>query len=285
MSALDELGALVRGSVPGDVGFITIAVEGALIVACRGTRVDGFKFPITETKGFAVNWADLLTDANFLPDKIDEGVFAHAGFVRAFRSIEGELENAIQSVPNDTPLWFTGHSLGAAITSLAAYKYRNRPGALYTSGSPRVGNDRFADTLLRQMPAVYRFVHNRDFVTTVPPAGLPLMVNPGAWLDFLNPFGAHTSGYTHVGTLKFITGRGTSEVKDGESAKNDLLSLAGDAFSFAAEMGDVITRNFAPLDPSQWPVSFEAVADHAPVYYANKLFNACERESAPARAR
>jgi hypothetical protein len=83
-------------------------------------------------------------------------------------------------------------------------------------------------------------------------------------------------GYKHVGKVKFITGKNSWSILDGEGARNSIAALAADAFSHARDIADVLRRGVSAADLGSWPVPYDAVADHAPVYYANKLFNACE---------
>ncbi len=63
-------------------------------------------------------------------------------------------------------LWFTGHSLGAALATLAANRYKKVQG-LYTFGSPMVGDAEFIKEF--QVPQHFRIVNNRDIVALVPP--------------------------------------------------------------------------------------------------------------------
>src|SRR5262249_14299388 len=61
--------------------------------------------------------------------------------------------------------FYTGHSLGAALATLAAT--RRAPQAVYTFGSPRVGKEAFVRSLM-SIP-IYRVVDDEDVVTRVPP--------------------------------------------------------------------------------------------------------------------
>lgn len=72
---------------------------------------------------------------------------------------------------------FTGHSLGgamAAISVINSVKYgglkplTNSP-MLITYGQPRVGNDIFANELMKYVPIVYRVTRYGDIVTNIPP--------------------------------------------------------------------------------------------------------------------
>jgi pimeloyl-ACP methyl ester carboxylesterase len=276
---LDPLLATGYSVTPGaakDTQFLAIESKEVLIVAFRGTRLEGFSIPFLNTRGFDLKWGDVVTDARFLPVVMESNVFVHEGFLKAFRDIEDEFGVVVErALSNRRPVWFCGHSLGAALATLAAYKYRDRAQGLYTFGSPRVGNGSFANALISSLPNICRFVHHRDFVTTVPPEGLPISFDASAWLNFLNSLRDHKPvGYAHVGQLKFISGQKTWEIKDGESARGSIAAIAADAFAHAKEVADVLTHGFSITNPGSWPIAFDAVADHSPIYYTNKIFNA-----------
>ena len=89
-------------------------------------------------------------------------------------------------------IWFTGHSLGGALATLAADRCIRQGamlglgdlGGVYTFGSPLVGNRHFADGFnSRVRGRSFRFVNDQDGVTKVPP-------------QFL--------GYCHVNTERFV---------------------------------------------------------------------------------
>jgi hypothetical protein len=101
-----------------------------------------------------------------------------------------------------------------------------------------------------------------------------------AWLNFLSSLRDHKPvGYAHLGQLKFITGQKTWEIKDGESARDSIAAIAADAFAHAKEVADVLTHGFSITNPGSWPIPFDVVADHSPIYYTNKIFNASEEAS------
>jgi triacylglycerol lipase len=66
------------------------------------------------------------------------------------------------------PALYAGHSLGAALATLVAF--RHAPAALYAFGSPRVGDVKLA-AALEGVP-LYRVVDDADLVATVPPEAL-----------------------------------------------------------------------------------------------------------------
>ena len=71
----------------------------------------------------------------------------HRGFKAALLEVWTDLENYVSNLQKDNlKIWITGHSLGAALATLAADRYGNVQG-LYTYGSPRVGDQDFKKDL------------------------------------------------------------------------------------------------------------------------------------------
>jgi triacylglycerol lipase len=138
------------------------------------------------------NW---LTDAdiNQVSDPFVAGM-VHKGFLDALNGEWPNLLTSIQALPPCRPLWITGHSLGAALATLAsswlAAKSISVQG-VYTYGSPRVGSIAFYS---HYKPNQYRFVNNNDIVPHVP-------------LE-VSLFGLHVFLYKHVGTLGYLNRQG-----------------------------------------------------------------------------
>jgi hypothetical protein len=139
------------------------ASDGHAFVAFRGTQPDKLR--------------DCLTDAQALLQPWREAQRVHAGFLQAYRrsAIKDGIEQQLQAWRRDYPqlkVSYTGHSLGAALATLAA---ADAPGStLMTFGSPRVGNDAFADSFTG-ITAVSRYVDCCDVVTEVP-IPIPLLL-------------------------------------------------------------------------------------------------------------
>ncbi len=112
------------------------------------------------------------------------GLLVHEGFQADFEGVRAAAEAAVAGLPDDLPLYVTGHSMGGAVAQLAAAALEGRRvAAAYTFGSPRVATRAF-DALVR-VPH-YRVVHDRDLVPGVPPAaagfrhtGDPRLLLPG----------------------------------------------------------------------------------------------------------
>jgi triacylglycerol lipase len=132
-----------------------------VIVAFRGTQPKALK--------------DWITDAKFAFQRKGPVGEVHRGFWDAFDSVRDEVQGHIDRFrDNAQSLWFTGHSLGAALAVLAVAQLRlrhDRPvNGLYTFGQPRVGDADFCAAFNNDFGTrTFRFVNNNDIVTRVPP--------------------------------------------------------------------------------------------------------------------
>jgi len=118
----------------------------------------------------------------------------HQGFERGLEQVWGEVSATLaQFQDNGQSLWFTGHSLGAALATLAVAHLRAPPSdkpvyGLYTYGQPRVGDREFEQHFNTDFKArAFRFVNNNDLVTRVP---------------------ARVGGFSHVGTFLYFDSKG-----------------------------------------------------------------------------
>jgi pimeloyl-ACP methyl ester carboxylesterase len=147
-----------------------------LLVAFRGTQPD--------------QWADILADAKVSQVPWDVGQ-VHSGFAGALKDIWPNLSSKLGTLARGRSVWFCGHSLGAALATLAAYRYEGTSGVC-TLGSPRVGDPAFAAAFnARVASKSLRYVNDEDVVTHVPP---PVLL---AWR------------YMHVDPRRFIAPDGT----------------------------------------------------------------------------
>lgn len=99
--------------------------------------------------------------------------FVHAGFLSSWLATRTQVLNAVSSALAAHPgysIVATGHSLGAAIATIAAAEMRTKGYnvALYNYGSPMVGNSFFAKFVTNQSGGNYRVTHQSDLVPKLP---------------------------------------------------------------------------------------------------------------------
>jgi triacylglycerol lipase len=112
----------------------------------------------------------------------------HAGFRAAYESVGKDIEEELLKLGN-LPLYITGHSLGAALATVATQRLEHNPrirekiAACYTFGSPRVGNSEYD---LEFKSPIYRVVNTTDIVTVIPLLAM---------------------GYIHIGDVRYLGAR------------------------------------------------------------------------------
>ena len=178
---------------------------------------------------------DWLSNLKTLPADWPEGGLVHRGFMEALDEVWGDIEGCIAAI--DRPMFYTGHSMGGALATLAASRSTRPPCAVYTFGSPRVGNSDFVATL-KNIP-VYRVVNDRDIVPTVPPSQAPVY-------------------FWHVGEHCHITDDNRLLVNSTETSASEEEEER--APSLLAAMG--YTGLLSPI---------RSLADHAPINYVARL--------------
>lgn len=137
-----------------------------LVLQGKGTRTGETAVVIrgTDTK------FDWVTDAKMAVEPGPTGFGNHAGFNRAYKSMERQLKSALDGVRG--PVHVVGHSLGGAVASIAAADMMGSAMApkLYTFGAPRAGLAGFASALTKGLKAenIYRAYSLGDPVPMVP---------------------------------------------------------------------------------------------------------------------
>jgi hypothetical protein len=204
-------------SCGGSHGFLALDEDANLaVLSFRGTDKD--------------DPSDLGDDLNAWPEEWQAGGKVHTGFAGALLEIWDQADLTLAKLGGYKML-YTGHSLGAAMATLAASL--RTPTALYTFGCPRVG-DRDFIAVLQKLDS-HRYVDCCDLVARVPPEKV--------------------LGYAHLGNPYYIrSDRSVQQLPESDPSigQDQLRAEVEYIEKYAWKIGDVAVR---PL------------ADHAPVNY------------------
>jgi pimeloyl-ACP methyl ester carboxylesterase len=276
----------------GTDGFIATNEAGLAVLAFRGTEANKPE--------------DLLADGFALPGPWVKSGQVDQGFARSYKAVREDINEVLTQ--HHGTLLVTGHSLGAALATLAAAEHVARTPTLITFGSPRVGDEAFASLLdgLKEQRKIHRFVDCCDLVTRVPPeqfhqseikellmelvpdsvAGSVPVVATGLALA-LRLFGIQPQ-YVHVGDAKYRdrSGKtppaGTTVADDQQAARlayeghvipepEDLLHSLRSAVTAAANAGGLrnAIRKFGAELFQGGRAPLRDLADHAPINYVS----------------
>lgn len=127
-----------------------------VVVACRGTQPNQFN--------------DIKADLKSLLTMAETVGKVHLGFKQEVDDLWPMIDQDLSAKCKIRKLWFTGHSLGAAMATIMASRCDQDPEMppieqVYTYGSPRVGNSKYVQSLGVEH---HRWVNNNDVVTRVP---------------------------------------------------------------------------------------------------------------------
>lgn len=174
-------------------------------------------FPLSITSPSTTNNRSLRLRLADCPAPYPLGCEVHAGFLSAWTEVEHAVLTAVSAALDEHPHYdivATGHSLGAAIATIAAASLREDSGYtdLYTYGSPRVGNAGFVEYVESLPGGNYRLTHSADPVPLLPPSVLGYRhMSPEYWLvgdSTRAEFGARNVTVC-VGLLNFECNGGT----------------------------------------------------------------------------
>jgi pimeloyl-ACP methyl ester carboxylesterase len=171
----------------------------------------------------------------------------HAGFAYSLASEWRQIQAAIDRMGGaNKPIYVTGHSLGGALATLAAYKLAHEGypvAALYTFAAPRSGDRQYSDwgsELLKDKN--FRFINDQDLVPRYPPRAeslswfskllnVTLADKLKSWLEFQLP-------YAHRGKITMFDHQDESHDLD-DADMNDDINMWSSLAAFAQWKGKV----------------------------------------------
>jgi predicted lipase len=114
----------------------------------------------------------------------------HEGFLEVYNSIKETISKNLTRIHDKKKLYVTGHSLGAALATLSLpdleINHSQYVDALYTFGSPRVGDDAFVkqfDSIFRDRS--FRVANTSDVVTSIP-LPIPIIGSIGGYFSHVD---------------------------------------------------------------------------------------------------
>jgi predicted lipase len=199
------------------------STDGTTLLSFRGTQPDDYQDLIADLRVNLVAW----------PESAGR---VHEGFAVAVRALRPQIIDWIESAkPEFNRMILTGHSLGAAMATLAASIWR--PAWLVRIGSPRVGDAAFVATVAAKYSV--RFVDCCDAVTEVPP---------------------EIGDYVHIKDYKYLT-------RDAGIVENP-----NPAFVQSDRSQARVEYSHQYFKQLLINVSVRDLADHAPINYARVMF-------------
>ena len=145
-----------------------------VVVAFRGTEIDALDI-FTDLNATRAPWR--LPDGQVVPSAV------HAGFAGAYLAVRDQLAELLGAQPAPTNpearVYFTGHSLGGALASLASIDlvddlmrsgYSRTEVVTYTFGAPRSMSQTMSNHHAGLVPVSFAVVNPRDPVPHVPSA-------------------------------------------------------------------------------------------------------------------
>ena len=243
-----------------DTQAMVAACSSHVVVAFRGTR----------------GKTDILTDLKFRKTAFRAGPEGgapagrvHRGFAGSLDSVWAAVHGAVQRqalARPQRPVFVCGHSLGAALATLAARRlvgHGQAVAGVYLYGSPRVGNDDFCDDYNRVLQdRTFLHVNRSDIVTRVPPR----------WLGFRHVAGQarRFEGDGHAFSVQAHDDEAAPSAPADEQAALDDLKWQADQ---ALDLSDRYRQHAPPAVPSLYGTRFEqgAVDEHSVGEYLFKF--------------
>ncbi|GFN33087.1 lipase family protein [Paenibacillus xylaniclasticus] len=145
-------------SKPEYFGFL-IESDRVAVLAFRGTRS-------------TMDWVSDFISQQIIYKPGKPKCLSHKGFTDIYASCREQVIELVKTIDPSKQLFVTGHSLGGALATLAAFDIAfnlEREPIVYTFGAPRVGDPRFARLYNKLVKQHWRIQNEYDIVPHLPP--------------------------------------------------------------------------------------------------------------------
>ena len=105
----------------------------------------------------------------------------HKGFIYIYEQFRQQILDALKNISNISNIIISGHSLGAAISTINAldlFQQNYKSIVVYNFASPRVGDPVFVEIFNNSEIKNFRIVNIADIIPTLPLSVFPNLVNP-----------------------------------------------------------------------------------------------------------
>ncbi|HEX8650139.1 MAG TPA: lipase family protein [Pyrinomonadaceae bacterium] len=210
--------------------FVSWTDDGEVYLVFRGTET-------------SLDWVD---DADVFqvayPSTIAAGYgYVHHGFMTIYSSMRSAVLNALGMAGSGSVLYFTGHSLGGALSTLAVpdvltnSNFQNSGAKMfhYSLASPRVGDPDFAYQYNSQAVTTYRIVNTEDIVPDSPLSVAldSLYKHVGTPVDFTAQYDSIGGNHDHLNSYNYA-------LNNPDQPEGPIVSsLQGAGVAAAAEAG------------------------------------------------
>lgn len=138
-----------------------------------GDFEDGFLFIFRGTDSLLGWLRNFMFSKKVIPyEGTNPKIKVHNGFLKTYKAIREFVHEQVKGTEK-TKIYVHGHSLGGALTTLAAldiqYNFADKEVIAWGIGIPKVGNEAFKDSFNRRLPKFLNIERASDLIPQVPP--------------------------------------------------------------------------------------------------------------------
>jgi triacylglycerol lipase len=212
------------------------------------THNEPFGFVATDGSGnaYVVFRGTMTTADEYIDGEVDQSAFTvvsgfgnvQEGFLRVYLGLQQELLTAIDALDAVDTLYFTGHSMGSALSSLAAPDIVTNSNLVssnttifyhYNFASPRVGDLTFAAATNAIGFPTFRIVNTEDLVPAAPPSvtGSILYQHVGYPVDFTAQYGSIDGNHSMADAYVYAIDNPKNPLNPNPASQENIVTAKG----------------------------------------------------------